>query len=219
MWDYADIAAQVARHTSTACYDLRGASLVMCLCALSQMEAPGAWLNGIDELTTAERDNVEAWVAGAYADLIQTCESVTMDVDEFTQTKDENTSGDATLAGLNTVHFNNAHSENAGNVAIASEVTFTPDPGLYHVTIQVSSHSEGAGRVGLYNDYDNEIAVQGANAKAEDVRTAAGLVRVQTSRFFYVWEYASESGNMGYKIDQAGVDELYARVTWVRISD
>jgi microcystin-dependent protein len=67
VWDYGDIAAQIAR-AEAGCRNMQPASLVLCLCALSQMDWRGQWDNdGI--LSDAEYDNVEAWVARAYIDL------------------------------------------------------------------------------------------------------------------------------------------------------
>jgi len=69
MWNYDAIGEQIAR-AEAGCRLLQPASLVTALCALSQMESGFQWQSNNDELTTGERDIVEAWIAQAYIDLL-----------------------------------------------------------------------------------------------------------------------------------------------------
>lgn len=72
-WDFAAISEQITR-AGDADITLSASSLVLCLCALSQMEFFGQW-GGIDD---DEWDTIEAWLARAYLELITPieCEGV-----------------------------------------------------------------------------------------------------------------------------------------------
>lgn len=64
-WDFAAISEQITR-AEDADITLSASSLVLCLCALSQMEFFGQW-GGIDD---DDWDTIEAWISKAYLELI-----------------------------------------------------------------------------------------------------------------------------------------------------
>lgn len=220
MWDYSGIVAQIARAVAGD-RNLSPATLVLCLSALSKMEWVGQWSNDGVALTAAQWDILEAQIAQAYLELITPSETQTMTVDEFYYIEDHGTDAVSNTGGyaVKTIPFNTDHSENAGNVS-RSGSNFNPDAGLYLVFLEVSSFSATKGRVGLYNNTQNEQAIVGNNRGDNNLpRYAFGLVRVETSDQLYAYVQSETSGYLGEDLSITGLDEWYAKIVWSKLSE
>lgn len=214
---------QISSGEDVSC-NLRASSFILCLLGLSEMECRHRWRHDdkVSPITDEEWDTIEGWVSGAYVDLLTTVveENAVLGIDEFTQEQASGTTGNTynTAMAVQPVVFNTDNSENAGNVTRVSSVLFEALPGLYWVEIDVSQHSCGIGRVGLFEDNGDEHALIGVN-HSDETRHASGLVRVPEDNSFYVWFLGAETGTIGRLITQAGVVERYARIVWTKIGD
>lgn len=223
LWDFTNISEQAARQEA-GCVLLQPASFVLFASALSAMDCRLRWKGSSGKLTTEEWDEIEEMIDQAYRDLVvpSECESVEveMGIDQFTQEKPSGTVADTygTAGAVQKVNFDVDHTENAGNVERVSVTGFEAAPGLYWVEIEVSQHSCGLGRIGLYEDTDNEHALIGVN-HSEETRHASGLVRAIEGNSYYVWFLGAETGTIGRYITQSGIVETYARIVWTRLGD
>lgn len=221
-WNYALILAQIERQEEAGCVLLQPASFALFVTALSAMDCRRQWRDDGGELSAEAWDELEGYITQAYRDLTirDNCEEVTVEIDQFTQEKSSGTVADTygTAGAIQQIPFNVNHAENVGNVSRVSTTDFEALPGLYWVEIDVSTHSCGIGRVGLYENIGNEHALIGVN-HSDETRHASGLVRAEENNSFYVWFLGAETGTIGRYLTQSGIVETYARIVWTRISD
>lgn len=214
--DYTDILAQIGR-TTAGDFTINPASYVLFLSALSELSF--GWLASGVELTAAQLDNVEKWIAGAYVDLLSEveCEGVAVSADNWIYQVSQGTRGDTTSAGLHYVPFNTTAAANEENVVLTGTINFTPTPGLYYVYGKVSSHSQGRGVAILYNEEQDEFAIYGENVAADTPRSFAGIVEVIADDYFNLVVDNAESGVAGFENDFSGLPETYASITWLKL--
>lgn len=215
MWDYTLISAQISRG-SAGVRNLTPATIVLCLSALSKMDAESFW-----NLTAAQYDTVENWIDTAYNELISeySCPSGgDMQVCTLSYETGEGIDGVAITADVERTVPLNVEYDPFGIVTLSGSNAITLDSGKYWVMGRVSVYDTGRGKLWLTGPQDTRY-LQGINRDNEDHNiTIQGLIDVDGLTALYLTILASSTGSFGRNWDQ-DVNEIFAQISFMRVGD
>lgn len=214
MLDYADIAAQIARKTE-ADYTLSASTYVLFLSSLSQLRG---WRNAGDDLTTAQWDNVDNWIAGAYLDLLteHECEVGVSKIAVLHHRENKGVNGGSAVVG---------HQERPLTV-----VSYDPDDlidtltannfqlnssGLYRITAFSATWNTGKSFIGLWENETRQVYEAVGEPSNGYHQTLDEVLQLEAATDYYLGLYcnvANAGNGLGNSTDESPI-ETYATLT------
>lgn len=210
IWDYDAISDQMSRGGG-GIRSISPATLVCCLSALSQMESRYYW----GDRTSGEFDDIDAWIATAYLELLTDASSggtsvkyanlgYVLSAGTSAGTNDED---DWTQYPLNTILADD------DSIITLTSNRFQIDAGEFYFNAEISLRGVGGCRIALYN-YTQAMGVKAGNNTFTDNPRVTGYDVSNGADWYEMQYYASEvktDKGLGRAIG-SGDDEFYADV-------
>jgi len=211
VWDYDSVASQISRGVEGD-RTLSPSTLVCCLSALSTMEYRGSW----ESMTDEEWDSVEAWVSGAYQELLTSIEcggGEGVQAAVLTYETGEGIDAISLTADVETVIPLNTEYDPYSLAQLVGSNRILLEAGDYLVSGTCSLYASGRGKTWLIDEGDERL-LQGVNRDNEDAHIhIQGIISSDGETGFYWTVIGNQSGLLGRNWDQ-DVNEIYAQITF-----